>query len=147
MKKNNKGFTLLELLIAATIVGILAVLATASFRSGAGDTRVAGAKSKLEMLGSAVQRFQMDPQACPLITNTDRLTVGNLAACGYLEDINYANDPYFSFQICAHSGGCPNASYLACMTGHNSKLPSRYLSGYSYCLDASGRAVETMGSN
>ncbi len=144
---NKKGFTLLELLIAATIVGILAVLATASFRSSAGETRVAGAKSKAEMLATAVQRYRMDPQACQFISSDSQLTVGNLVSCGYLEDLNFSNDAYFSFSICASGSGCPNASYLACMTGYNSKLPSRYLSGYSYCLDEAGRAVETMGSN
>lgn len=147
MNRSKRGFTLLELLIAATIIGILAVLSTVAFRSSAGETRVAGAKSKLEMLAMAVQRYKMDPKACSIITSNSSLTVSNLVSCGYLENLNFSGDSYFSFYICASGSGCPNASYLACMTGYNSKLPSRYLSGYSYCLDEAGRAVETMGSN
>ncbi len=144
MRKNNKGFTLLELLIAATIIGILAVLATISFRNSAGDTRVAGARAKLNTLGGAVQRYQMDPQACP----GGSLTLASLVSCGYLEKDDYSNDSYFSYSICAqNSSACPNTSYLACMTGRSSKLPSRYLNGYRYCMDATGAAVEVMGTN
>ena len=146
MRKNNKGFTLLELLIAATIIGILAVLATVSFRNSAGDTRVAGAKAKLNALGGAVQRFKLDPQACP----EGYLSINSLVSCGFLEVNNFNEDTYFSYAICETSpGSCPSSSYLACMTGRSSKLPKRYLgsSGYSYCWDSTGVTHERMGTN
>ncbi len=147
MNINAKGFTLLELLIAATIIGILAVMATVSFKNSAGDTRVAGAKSKLNALGMAVQRYKIDPRACPSIPNSSSLSISNLVNCGYLEDTQWS-DNYFSYSICAGgSSGCPSSSYLACMTGTNSKLPARYRGTYRYCLDENGSPVETMGSN
>lgn len=137
MKKHNKGFTLLELLIAATIIGILAVFATVAFRNSAGETRVQGAKAKLNALGIAVQRFQLDPRACP----DGYLSINSLVSCGYLEENNF-NDTYFSFYICAKESGCPRSSYLACMRGKSTKLPKQYRTGYYYCLDEYGAPVE-----
>ena len=57
---NKRGFTLLELLIAATILGLLAVFATMSFRYSASDNRIAAAKIKTAQLAAAVQSFRLD---------------------------------------------------------------------------------------
>ncbi len=149
MKKNHKGFTLLELLIAATIIGILAVFATISYRNSAADARVAEAKSKLDMVGWAVQRYKLDPSACLAINSQEKLTVENLAACGYLEKDVLEEDDYFLFQVCNGLDSlCPDDTYLACMSGKNNKLPNRYLSthNYRYCADATGKPVETLGA-
>ncbi len=153
MIQNKKGFTLIELLIAATIIGILAVFATVAYRSSAADTRVAGAKSKLDVLATAVQRYKLDPAACPGIASSATLTVANLVNCGYLERSLFSveSDEYFTFQICGSSSSslCSGSTYLACMSGNSSKLPKRYLSssGYKYCIDTVGKPSETMGAN
>lgn len=153
MKKNNKGFTLLELLIAATIIGILAVFATVAYRESAAETRLAGAKAQAEALANAVQRYRMDPAACTLITSNSTLNISNLVNCGYLEkSFSYLlEDPYFSFEICAGGNSiiCPSSTYLACMSGKSEKLPNRYLAkqGYLYCFENSGSVLEIVGAN
>ena len=153
MLKKKQGFTLLELLIAATIIGILAVFATVSYRNTVADTRVAGARAKLDVLAGAVQRYRLDPSACPNITSSSALTITNLVNCGYLEKSLFSveTDEYFSFQICgagAMSTICPSTAYLACMTGESAKLPGRYLKskGYLYCLNQTGKPTERLGS-
>ncbi len=151
MKHNRKGFTLIELLIAATIIGILAVFATVSYRNSAADTRVAGARSKLDVLAGAVQRFNLDPSACPAINTYSKLTVANLINCGYLEKALWnETDEYFDFQICNESSSlCSSGpAYLACMTGISAKLPNHYLKdkGYRYCVDSAGKGVEQLGA-
>ncbi len=152
MKNNRKGFTLLELLIAATIIGILAVFATIAYRNGAADTRLAGAKAKLEMLAGAVQKYQLDPAACPSLNSSSVLTISGLINCGFLEEGTWFNaDQHFVFYICA---GNPSSSYtcptsaLACMTGDSAKLPGRYnkSNGYFYCVNANGTIRENMGA-
>ena len=130
MHQNSKGFTLLELLIAATIIGILAVFATVSYRNSAADTRVAGAKAKLEVLANAVQRYNVDPTACQNITSSTQITMGGLGSCGLLEsEIFRESDGYFVFQICNGSSAslCKDTTYLACMSVDGDKLPGRYL--------------------
>jgi len=58
--KNRKGFTLVELLVAATIIGALAVFATISYRQSAMESRWAAARARADMLWGAMQRFMTD---------------------------------------------------------------------------------------
>lgn len=122
MMKNQCGFTLLELLIAATIVGTLAVFATVAFKNSSADARIAAAKPKAEQLATAVQRYKIEYGSLPG-------NIGALAALGYIEDSGWDSDPYVSFAISGEG---------ACMTGKtNSKLPARY-QGYTYCVSPTG---------
>lgn len=153
-KRNRTGFTLIELLIAATIIGILAVFATIAYRNSAAQTRVAGAKAKLDSLAWAVQRYKLDPVTCLAIKNNSQLTVANLINCGLLESGGAWTDEYFTYEICNGSGSnCSGSGIssdaLACMKGQSSKLPSQYLgsSGYWYCVGETSGAKEHLGTN
>lgn len=151
MKKNNLGFTLIELLIAATIIGILAVFATISYRNSVADTRVAGARARLDMLAGAVQRYHLDPGVCPGISSGN-LTIASLYDCGLLEKNAFQDaDNLFNFYICTNttvSSACGTGN-LACMSGtKTSKLPARYWesNGYSYCQSLIGKPTEKLGA-
>ena len=57
---NRAGFTLLELLIAAAIIGILALFATVSYRNSAAQTRVAQARAVTQSLAMGNYRAHID---------------------------------------------------------------------------------------
>lgn len=100
---NNKGFTLLELLIAAALIGVLALFATQAFRSSASDIRVADAKARALLLVNAAERYYFEyPTAqpfsnstLPVFSNPDHVnnvcnwknsnSPQNLINCGFLE--------------------------------------------------------------
>lgn len=111
----KKGFTLLELLIAAAIIGVLAMFATQAFRRSAAEVRVQDAKTRADVLGAALARFLIDYPGVSFLQSTELGEVpatagdcvpgsvngidGNnksyllptLANCGYLERRTYLN--------------------------------------------------------
>ena len=161
MVLTKRGFTLLELLIAATIIGILAMFATVSYKSSQADVRVAGAKARAEMLAGAVQRWNLEhPAIWGLMKNSsggscsyqggqgESNGVQNLIRCGYVENGGW-EDGYFFFYVCkGKAGNCvdsPIASPQVCRTGTAALRDSRYDSGYWYCLNLTNKG-ETLGN-
>ena len=165
--KNRKGFTLLELLIAATIVAALAVMATVAYRNGVIETRIQAAKTRTEVLAGAVQRFVLDYGASKLGAGPELqrlaakgacapngMIVSSLINCDYVDNDGGWNDPYFAYYVCngVKTAGTPcskttlNAP-LACMWGRSNqnKLPAKYKTNYSYCVSATGNE-EKFGS-
>ena len=162
--KNKKGFTLLELLIAATILGMLAVFATISYRESAVENRMSAAKIKAEQLATAVQRFHLDystdlhGKMGNLVDSTIECQPyaqfpKTLITCGYVDNGGWT-DAYVEFFVCnGKTAECstspdPVANPLACMKGRSHpRLPKRYRGscGYIYCVGATG-AGETLGS-
>ncbi|MBR2082654.1 MAG: prepilin-type N-terminal cleavage/methylation domain-containing protein [Elusimicrobiaceae bacterium] len=103
---NKKGFTLLELLIAAALIGVLAMFATQAFRSSASDVRVEDAKARALALAMAAQRYYIEyPNSASFSTgesnalklfdipekqakcniNASSASAQNLVDCGFLE--------------------------------------------------------------
>lgn len=153
--KNKRGFTLLELLIAATIIGTLAVLATVSYRASESEAHVSSAKAKTEVLASAVQRFVLEyPNAtlpAGLMSNAASLGACNpsssdtnnpttLIVCDFVGNGGWEN-PYFNFYVCGGtSDPCSGQSTTvtsprACMkgTGHT-RMTEQYRGSYWYCV-------------
>lgn len=168
MKRKN-GFTLLELLVAATIISALAVLATVSYRASVSEARIQAAKGRTDMLAMAVQQFRLDYGASKLGSGMEvrRLEtpgacapssskISSLFECGYLENDGGWDDLYVEYFVCngnkTASTPCAKSTIsapLACMSGRNSqsKLQAKYKysNGYVYCV-ASNAAAEKMGS-
>ena len=164
----KKGFTLVELLIAAAIVASLAVLATNAYKNSMMKTRIEGGKARTRAVATAVQRFFMDYpgyrfQGGNLIggeavgnCNLDAASLNSqnmLINCGYLDNRKWS-DGYTIIEVCGNysAGLCKNAAaaatkpserYLACMTGTGSKM-DRYLgeAKYLFCVSERGE-VET----
>ncbi len=73
---NNRGFTLVEVLIVVMIIGLLASLITPNLLSRFERSKEEIAKAQVEMLSSGVQSFILDVGRCPnslneLINSTD----------------------------------------------------------------------------
>ena len=153
--KNNNGFTLLELLIAATIIGALAVLATVSYRASESDAHAAAARAKVDVLAAGVQQFLLEREhaaapvgemsnlngignCSPATTGTNPATV--LIQCDFVDNGGWDN-PYFHFYVCGgtsdlcsgHSTGVTNPR--ACMRGKgHSRMTGQYQTNYWYCV-------------
>lgn len=159
--KNKKGFTLLELLIAATILGLLAALAAVSYRQSAAEARISAAKVKAEQLATALHRFRLD---YPTVFSgrmgnlTDSSikcypTAENpktLITCGYVDNGGWT-DSFMEFYVCnGKTSDCeasPIDNPLACMWGRDRRqIPARYqgAEGYIYCVSATEKG-ETLG--
>ncbi|MBP5429724.1 MAG: prepilin-type N-terminal cleavage/methylation domain-containing protein [Elusimicrobiaceae bacterium] len=163
--KNTNGFTLLELLIAAMLVAVLAMFATLAFRQTSSDIRLQDAKNRADYIAVAMQRFWMDnsgslasqdyilsnpatpavPANCDasIVFPTSVGSLQNLVDCGYLEYRAYL-DANFTFQYKYQGGSTPA---LICVCGASGKLSAKYKcsEGYSYCTDGENH-TEQFGS-
>lgn len=155
---NKRGFTLLELLIAATIMAALAVFATRSYQNSLAESHIQDGKTRARAVLSAIERFKIDhPNAtfsggqlryvntigsCPGSIGTGE-NINLLFNCGYLENRVWS-DGYVSIEVCGTADGmCKDSSISpwVCMSGvsDNEKLPEkfRYKStkkAYRFCL-------------
>lgn len=158
--KNKRGFTLLELLVAAVIIGALAVFATQSFRQSSSDVRVQNALAKAKVVAMAARIFKDDysiPSTSFTSNNlsnpqnfrtdavkggcnaTGTVTLQTLVNCGYLEHRQYLdNDFEYNFNTSCSAGVC------VCMRKANTG--SRVIATSSdaeYCTD--GETTEGAG--
>ncbi len=152
--KKSAGFTLLELLIAATILGIMVVFAATSYQNSMAETRLAAARGRLDVLAAAVQRFQFDyginppPGQLLDVEGLGRCKDNeNLFNCGFLENGGWS-DSYVRFYVCdnAETGKCFSredvtvpatvTNPFACVqTIPTAKWPKRF-QDYTYCTSA-----------
>ena len=118
--KNQHGFTLLELLVAAVIIGALAVFATQSFRQSSSDIRIQNAKAKAKVVAMAARIFKDDYISASFTSNglnnpqdfrtdavegkcnaTGTVTLQTLVNCGYLEQREYLDKDFaYYFGTC-----------------------------------------------
>ncbi len=58
--KNQRGFTLIELVVVIAIIGILAGVVVTKMANRPGDARVVAAKADISTLGNALKIYQVD---------------------------------------------------------------------------------------
>ena len=162
----RKGFTLVELLVAATIIGILMVFATNSYRNGVAETRWAQAKGNVDQLAAAVLRARIEYPAAAVfssetITNNSNTSCllrwgasangyspKSLISCGFLENGDWNSD-YFQYYVCDKKQTSPcdffnSEKPVACVgVRPNAKLPARY-KNYKYCYYEAQGGKETL---
>jgi general secretion pathway protein G len=80
MRKQDAGFTLLELIIVMSIIAILATLAVPRFNSAVRAAREAVLKEDLHVMRSAIDSYTMDKQKAPQ-------SLDDLVQSGYLRAI------------------------------------------------------------
>jgi general secretion pathway protein G len=79
-RKQDAGFTLMELMIVMMIIGILAALAVPSFKAAIKSAREAVLKEDLQVMRSAIDSYTMDKQKAPQ-------SLDDLVQDGYLKAI------------------------------------------------------------
>lgn len=151
--RNKKGFTLVELLVAATIIGVLAVFATVQLRKSAAETRWTQAKAKADALAFAAYRAKVDHPSlsftnvpvqksanlndCTYGRGTGQVDPNTLISCGYLENSGWTDD-YFAYYVC--NDNCDG--YIAWVEVQSSaRLPGEYKS-YKYYAHPSREGKE-----
>lgn len=141
--KNKKGFSLIEILVVATIIGLLAAGAAVSYSQFAKQSRDARRKADLEQIRAALEMYRSNSTTSiyPDITidcsSTGGITDDSIPAT-YLSKI--PRDPK-----------CPTTSYFYSQTGSNYTIGA-YLESTgdsscqagcgdycNYCLDAYGQ--------
>lgn len=157
---NKAGFTMMELLIAAAIIGVLAVFATQTFLQTSTDIRVEDAKIRARAVAQAAHRFKWDYPAATFVIGEDKpfgsvvarkntndcvitnVSLQTLINCGYLDYRQYAAD----YRV-AQSGG--SSSFMSnfkfwfhnnnngdvCFTRSNVSETSKIVDNKVYCTD------------
>ncbi|MCP4523433.1 MAG: prepilin-type N-terminal cleavage/methylation domain-containing protein [Candidatus Gracilibacteria bacterium] len=75
MKVSKQGFTLVELIVVATILVILAVIGFASYSDSIPDARDAERKSAITQLKSSLMRYKQERAVYPLATSATGVTL------------------------------------------------------------------------
>lgn len=70
LRKNRKGFTLIELIVVIAIIGILVLLATPRFINYTQDAKVAAMQADAKVLSNAVLQYNIKTEAYPVGAET-----------------------------------------------------------------------------
>jgi general secretion pathway protein G len=101
--RNNRGFTLIELMVVIVILSLLAVLVGPKLIGRTDDAKIADAKVQIKNLETALKLYKLDNGNYPateqgLSSLVTKPTVGqipkNYKAEGYLDNKNVPKDPW-----------------------------------------------------
>ena len=157
---NKAGFTMMELLIAAAIIGVLAIFATQTFLQTSTDIRVEDAKIRARSIAQAAHRFKWDYPSATFLSGENNpfgivsarkseqdcvmtnVTLQTLVNCGYLDYRQYASDDRVA-QSGSNSTFMSNFAFWfaeepagdVCFRRSNANATSKIADAKTYCTD------------
>ncbi len=100
---NNRGFTLIEIMIVVVILALLAALVAPKIIGRSDDAKIADAKVQIRNLETALKLYKLDNGSYPttdqgLLALVEKPTIGqipkNYRAEGYVESKTVPQDPW-----------------------------------------------------
>ena len=119
-KTNNKGFTLIELMIVIAIIGILAAIAIPNFIAYRNKSFCSGVESDANNIASRISDWYAVPTRTTLVTLTN---IGGNDIMSNQNTATIAGDPNTTINISVTdaSGRCPD-EYMGAMNASNNPL-------------------------
>lgn len=123
MMKNNKGFTLMELMIVVAIIGIIAMFAIPSYQNAQRKARITEAVAQLTALQSEIEKTRLTQRAsyaCMKLTGqTDP------SDCSTVVTIPNNGNIYYNNQLIYKVTYTPNANkYTLTANAQNTWIPT-----------------------
>ena len=128
---NLWSFTLIEILVVATIIGLLASGAAVSYSRFVKTSRDARRKTDLEQIRSAIEQYKSDIDGYPPSISFSTCSLGSLSSGGNTYMSKIPNDP-----------DCTNHIYYYVSSPANCDNSSSFCSDYTVCT-----YLETGGTN
>ena len=107
----RNGFTLVEILVVATIIGFLATLGMVGYQAAGKSGRDAKRKGDLEQIRSALEIYKSENSGVYPAVNS---CVPAGLAPGYINTI--PSDPNTTYKYCYIPGAAPIKSYTLCVS-------------------------------
>ncbi|MDQ3008838.1 MAG: prepilin-type N-terminal cleavage/methylation domain-containing protein [bacterium] len=99
-KRQNAGFTLVEILIVMVIIGILASLSIGSFQSSQQKARDTRRKGDINAITTALEVYRNDTGAYPLNSSANKIMgCGAATECDWGEIFQDSNDTIYMAQL------------------------------------------------
>lgn len=105
--KKPQGFTLIETLVVATVIAILAVAGTVSYVSVNRSSRDSRRKADIEQMRAAFEQWRSDFNAYP----TSQVTVACTGASCCTSQVSLVNGGNVYLQSVPRDPQCPNRTY------------------------------------
>ena len=128
--ENERGFTLLEMMVVVAIVAILAALLIPNFTRARSQAQTAACEANLRTVATALELYFTDHQQYPGVTATTIGTANGINSADPLESGGYLNsvphDPagpvgnnLYSYKTQAAAGAAPAMYVVTCPGGHD----------------------------
>ena len=100
--KNQKGFTLIEIMVVVIIIGVLSAIVAPTVVTKLEDARIEAAKADIRIIATALKFYRVDNFSYPttemgleaLVQKPSVVDAPNWKAGGYLDDSEVPTDPW-----------------------------------------------------